>query len=113
VCSSDLSGLFVGEQPEGNVIAFPNPSEFPKGSPNGGGPKGGRKVRQDFGDTVKAEIVRLISSGQRFDSQETLRSRLNETFGADAVKAERLSVWLGELGPTVPRTVEGRRKVIG
>lgn len=108
---SQLSELFAGELPNGrgaDVIAFPvKPNDPPKGS---GGPRGGRKVSRE---AVQSEIVRLIASGEKFVSQETLRGRLNETFGPDAVKSERLSVWLGELGPKVPRTVEGRRKVIG
>lgn len=109
---SQLVELFAGEVPDrsANVIAFPPkilPDDTPKGS---GGPKGGRKVSPEG---VKAEIVRLISSGEKFASQEELRGRLNEMFGPDAVKSERLSVWLSELGPKVPRTVQGRRKMIG
>lgn len=107
---SPLAELFAGDvAPSAEVIAFPGPngSDFPKGS---GGPKGGRRVRPE---AVKAEIVRLISSGERFASQEDLRACLNRTFGGDAVKPERLSVWLGELGPNVPRTTIGRCKMIG
>lgn len=87
---------------------FSNVIEFPNGSPNGSGPKGGRKASPRKGD-VLADIVRRIETGERFDSQEELRGALSERFGT--ISKSTLSNWLDEL--TVNRTQFGRRKKVG
>jgi hypothetical protein len=106
---SGLSGLFAGDLPDGsaNVVDLFKPD----GSPNGSGPKGGRRNRRtDRKSEVLADIAARHDRGERFASQEGLRAVLSERFGT--ISKSTLHDWLAEL-PDVPRRIEGRRKVVG
>lgn len=106
---SPLAELFAGELPNGsaNVVDLFKPD----GSPNGSGPKGGRRIRRtDRKAEVLGDIAARHDRGERFASQEDLRAVLSERFGP--ISKSTLHDWLAEL-PGVPRRIEGRRKVVG
>lgn len=102
----------AGERQTAELIAFPNRSPDDTGShPNGSGPKGGRRIRRtDRKPEVLAEIAARHARGERFASQEDLRTALSERFGP--ISKSTLHDWLAEL-PSVPRRVEGRCKAVG
>lgn len=108
---SQLTELFSGDLPEtqtAEIVPFPGPD-------NSGGPKGGKRVRRERAEQaaeLRQEILRLIESGETFDSQEGIRARVSHTLGRDIHRA-RVSEALRDLHGQVPRRVEGRRKVIG
>lgn len=102
---SDIRNRFFAPDNSENVVAL-----FPDNPPNGSGPKPGKRSTNRKVE-VLADIRSRIDAGERFESQEQLRSALNAGGQFGLISRSTLSDWLGEM--SITRETEGRRKRVG
>jgi hypothetical protein len=103
------------ERPSAEIIAIRSrlPDTTPNGSPDNPDDPRPRKRAKGPKAAVLSDIRSRIDRGERFESQEQLRSALNADGRFGHIARSSLSDWLGEEADTIVREIEGRRKRVG